>query len=100
MNSILKKVGLPVLGLLQGTFGSYLALLGFAFAFPDSAPGSKDYDEDMFFVPLGFIIMFLWIIVMITAIALLRKNKTQLLLFLIPWFIGLIGCIVFSFIIY
>ncbi len=76
MNSILKKVGLPVLGLLQGTFGSYLVLLGFAFAFPDSAPGSKDYDEDMFFVPLGFIIMFLWIIVMITAIALLRKNKT------------------------
>ncbi len=45
MNSILKKVGLPVLGLLQGTFGSYLVLLGFAFAFPDSAPGSKDYDD-------------------------------------------------------
>ncbi len=99
MKKILKRIGISFLGLLQGTVGSYLALLGFVCAFPDSSPGSKDYDEDMFFVPVGFAIIFLWIMVMITAVALLRKNKTHLLLFLIPWLIGLIGCVVFSFII-
>ena len=100
MKNKLKKTGLLLSGLLQGTLGSYLGLLGWAFAFPESVPGSKDYEEDMFFVPLGFIIMLLWIIVMVTAIVLLRKNKTNLLLFLIPWLIGLLGCLLFLFILF
>ena len=100
MKNKLKKAGLLLAGLLQGTLGSYLGLLGWAFAFPESGPGSKDYEEDMFFVPLGFIIMLLWIIVMVAAIVLLRKNRKNLLLFLIPWLIGLFGCLVFVFILF
>lgn len=99
MNNMLKRMGLSVLGLLQGALGSYLALLGFAFAFPGTTPGSKDYDEDMLFVPVGFVIMFIWLAVMITAIVLLRKNKANLLSFLISWLIGLGGFLVFLFII-
>ena len=53
MNNAIKKICLGILGLLQGTLGSYLALLGWAFAFPETSPGTKDYVEDMSFVPFG-----------------------------------------------
>ena len=100
MKNALKKIGFSIFGLLQGTLGSYLALLGVAFAFPESTPGSKDYEEDMFFVPLGYIIMFIWLVVMVTAFLFLRKDKANLLSFLIAWIVGIGGCLVFTFIIY
>ena len=77
MNNVIKKICLVILGLLQGTLGSYLALLGWAFAFPETSPGTKDYVEDMSFVPFGYFIMFAWLAIMITAMILLRKNKTK-----------------------
>lgn len=46
VKNLLEKIGLSIFGLLQGTLGSYLVLLGFAFAFPESTPDSKDYEED------------------------------------------------------
>ena len=49
MNNAIKKICLGILGLLQGTLGSYLALLGWVLAFPETSPGTKDYVEDMFF---------------------------------------------------
>ncbi len=101
MKNALKKIGFSIFGLLQGTLGSYLALLGVAFAFPESTPGSKDYEEDMFFVPLGYIIMFIWLVVMVTAFLFLRKDKANLMSFLIAWIVGIGGCLVFiTFIIY
>ena len=57
LNNAIKKILLAILGFLQGTLGSYLALLGWAFAFPETSPGAKDYEEDMFFVPFGYIMM-------------------------------------------
>ena len=36
MNNAIKKICLGILGLLQGTLGSYLALLGWVFAFPET----------------------------------------------------------------
>ena len=56
MNNVIKKICLIILGLLQGTLGSYLALLGWAFAFPETSPGAKDYVEDMSSVTAGFAI--------------------------------------------
>ncbi len=91
MKNATKKILLAILGLLQGTLGSYLALLGWAFAFPETSSGAKDYEEDMFFVPFGYIIMFVWLVIMITAMILLRKSKGNLLSFIIPWFMGLVG---------
>ena len=75
MKDAIKKIGFSIYGLLQGALGSYLALLGFAFAFPTSTPDSKDYEEDLFFVPLGYIIMLIWLAVMVTTFIVLRKNK-------------------------
>ena len=43
MRDILKNVGLSIAGLVQGTVGSYFALLGYAFAFPDTEPGMRDH---------------------------------------------------------
>lgn len=100
VKKLLKRITISICGLLQGTFGSYFALLGFAIAFPETQQGSKDYEEDIFFVPLGYIIILMWLVVMITAFILLRKNKANLLLFLICWLIGLGGCLVFVFVIH
>lgn len=99
MKNTIKKILLAILGLLQGTLGSYLALLGAAFAFPETSSGAKDYKEDMFLVPLGYMIMIAWLAIMIIAIILLRKNKANLLSFIIPWFVGLVGCLVWVFVI-
>lgn len=99
MKNTTKKILLAILGLLQGTLGSYLALLGWAFAFSENSYGAKDYEEDMFFVPIGYLMMFVWLVIMIIAIILLRKNKANLLSFILPWFIGLVGCLVGVFVI-
>ena len=98
MNNAIKKICLVILGLLQGTFGSYLALLGWMFAFPETSPGTKDYEENMSFVPFGYIIMFTWLAIMIIAIIQLRKNKANFLSFIIPWFMGLVGCLTIVFV--
>ena len=94
LSVIFKKVLLAIFGLLQGMIGNYLGLLGLAFAFPQTDPGSKDYDEDMFFVPFGYIMMFTWLVVTISAFILLRKNKANLLSYVIPWIIGFIGFLI------
>ena len=88
MKNVFKKIGISILGLLQGTVGSYIAILGWACAFPGTESGSKDYEEDMLFVPFGYAIMLIWIAVMIIAFIKLRKDKGKLLLFLVPWLIG------------
>lgn len=99
MNHVIKKILLAILGILQGTFGSYLALLGWAFAFPETSLGARDYEEDMFFVPFGYMIMFAWLAIMIIAIILLRKDKANLLSFIIPWLLGVIGCLIGVFVV-
>ena len=99
MNNAIKKICVGILGLLQGTLGSYLALLGWVLAFPETSPGTKDYVEEMFFVPFGYFIMFALLAIMITAKILLRKNKANFLSFIIPWFVGFVGCLVVVFVI-
>ena len=96
MKKLTKRIGISILGFLQGTIGSYFALLGFAFAFPESSPGSKDYEEDMFFVPFGYLMILIWLIIMVCSIIFFRKNKGNLLSFLICWGVGLEGCLVYT----
>ena len=84
----LRKVWICILGILQGFVGSYIALMGYICAFPDTVPGDKDYEEDAFFIPFGYMIMLTWIIVMIIAFVRLRHNKVNLLVFSVSWIIG------------
>ncbi len=94
---LVKQIALGVFGFLQGTFGTRWVLAGFAGAFPGTEPGSKDYEEDLFFVPFGWGMMLLWLAVMAVTIILNRKNKANLLIFLIPWLIGTVGIIAVTF---
>ena len=43
--------------------------------------------------------MFAWLAIMIIAMILLRKNKANFLSFIIPWFVGFVGCLVVVFVI-
>ena len=94
LSVIFKRIVFVVFGFLQGTIGNYLGSLGLVFAFPQTDSYSKDYDEDMFFVPFGYIMMLTWLIVTISAFILLRKNKANLLSYIIPWIIGFIGYLI------
>ena len=67
LSVIFKRIVFVVFGFLQGTIGNYLGSLGLVFAFPQTDPYSKDYNEDMFFVPFGYIMMLTWLIVTISA---------------------------------
>lgn len=100
MRKALKYIGLSIAGLLQGTLGSYFAVLGLAFAFPETEPGMRDYEEDMFFVPFGYIMMLIWIAVMIFLIIILRKDKANTISFFLAWCVGLIVFLVLTFLIY
>lgn len=44
--------------------------------------------------------MFVWLVIMITAIILPQKNEANFLAFIIPWFIGLVGCLTVVFVIF
>lgn len=94
LSVIFKRIVFVVFGFLQGTIGNYLGSLGLVFAFPQTDPYSKDYNEDMFFVSFGYIMMLTWLIVTISAFILLRKNKANLLSYIIPWIIGFIGYLI------
>lgn len=89
MSDKLRKVWICILGILQGFAGSYMALMGYVCAFPDTMPGDKDYEEDAFFIPFGYMIMLAWLVVMIIAFVKLRHNKVNLLFFLISWIAGI-----------
>ena len=95
MRDILGKIGVSVLGLLQGTLGNYLGILGYCFAFPDTSPDCLNYEEDMFFVPLGYVLMLLCLIFMVIAVVLLRKNKSSLLTYLISCFAATVCTVIF-----
>ena len=90
-----KNIILSILGLVQGTIGTYIALLGVAFAFHETTPGDRDYEEDITFVPFGYLIMIIWLIIMIYAFVSLRKNKANLLSFGISWIVGVIGFVLY-----
>ncbi len=90
----MKKAVFAVLGLLQGAIGSWWVLLGWAFAFPESKAGSKDYEEDLAFIPFGYIMMLAWVLVMAYAVIRLRKNKGELISFLAAWAAGTAALII------
>lgn len=93
----MKKALFALLGLLQGAFGNYIAIIGYCFAFPESEPGSKDYEEDLTFVPFGYLMMLITLIVMAAAIIKLRKKKSELVTFLAAWAVGTAAMLIYIF---
>lgn len=89
MKKLMKKFIIAFLGLLQGTFGSYWGLLGIAFTFPESGPGSRDYEEEQFFVPFGVIMLLSLLTEIIFIYYKLRKKKSDIITFSVAQTIGI-----------
>lgn len=85
----MKKFIIAFLGFLYGIFSTFWGLLGAAFTFPDSSPGSKDYEEDCFFIPLGIIMLLSYIAVTIFSYYKLRKKKSYIIIFSVSLVIGI-----------
>ena len=58
-----------------------------------------DCMKKKFFVVIAIIVVLVILAIMITAMILLRKNKANFLSFIIPWFVGFVGCLVVVFVI-
>ncbi len=87
---IIKRILISLWGLLYGIIGSWWGLLGVAFTFPESSPGSKDYEEDRFFIPLGVIMILFYLIGLIISYYKLRKSKPHIIIFSASLLIGII----------
>ena len=98
MDNKVKRTVISILGLLQGAIGTFFAIVGLAFAFPDSEPGSLEYEDDMSLAHLGYVLMTVWLVVMVYAVIRLRKSRKDLLSFLLFWFIGTCGMFLFFFV--
>ena len=95
----MKKTLYGLYGLLQGTIGSYFAILGICFAFPQSAKGTKEYEEDRMFMPFGFIMLAIWLAVMgFTVLKLKRDDDMRsLVTFAAAWAVGLTFYLIYAF---
>lgn len=80
----LKQIVLPILA---GIVYEYLSLwwIGFAvaFAFPGTFPGSRDWKEDMLFIPIGYLMMLVYVLVLGIIIFKCRKKWMELVLFIL-----------------
>lgn len=95
MKKLMKKSLITILGVLHGIFGSYWGLLGIAFTFPDSSPGSKDYEEDRFFIPFGVMMLLISLAVIAFIYYKLRKNKYHVIIFSVAHIIGTVILILY-----
>ncbi len=97
VNKVRDRILLIIWGLIHGGIGTYWVLLGIAFAFPGTTPDSKDYEEDMMFVPAGWFMIVMWAALTILTVVLSRKDKGKLLSFLLPLVIGIGSCVGFMY---
>lgn len=85
-------------GLVYGTAGTFWAFVGYVLAFPlDSSPGTKEWAEDSQFIPLGYIMLALWVMALFMSYFSIRKNKIQLLVFSLAWLVGILICVGLAF---
>lgn len=84
----MKKVLISLWGLLYGIIGGFLGILGIAFMFPESSPGSKEYEEDRFFIPIGVIMLLICLVTAIISYYKLRKSKSDIIIFSAALIIG------------
>lgn len=90
----MKKLLIGLYGIVQGIIGTLWNMLALAFILhPGSGPGTKDWDEERMFIPVGYAMLVIWLIVMFFSFYKLRENKTDII-FLITWLVSTVICIV------
>ena len=86
MSSIVKKIFIALLGLIYGGLSLYWNLLGIAFVVPDCTPDSKEWDEYTLCLPIGIIMIVVWLV--LTAFILFKIRKSKALYFFITMIFG------------
>ncbi|MGN0384348.1 MAG: hypothetical protein ACI4EX_00500 [Lachnospiraceae bacterium] len=91
----MKRIVIGLCGIVQGVIGTLWTMLALAFILhPGSGPGTKDWEEDLMFIPVGYAMLVIWLIVMFFSFYKLKKNKTDIIAFLITWLVSTAICIV------
>ncbi|MDD6844413.1 MAG: hypothetical protein PUE32_02465 [Clostridia bacterium] len=94
----MKKILIGLFGIVQGIIGTLWNMLALAFILhPGSAPGTKDWEEDQMFIPVGYAMLVVWLIFMFFSFYKLKKNKKDIIAFLITWLVSIAICIVVIF---
>ena len=90
-----KKILIGLFGIVQGIIGTLWNMLALAFILhPGSAPGTKDWEEDQMFISVGYAMLVVWLIFMFFSFYKLKKNKKDIIAFLITWLVSIAICIV------
>lgn len=93
----MKKVLIGLWGIVQGVVGTAWNLVGLVFLLhPGSAPGTKEWEEDAIFIPIGFVMLVIWLIVMFFSYYKLRKNKSDMIIFSVAWLVSMMICIILA----
>lgn len=91
----MKKVLIGLWGILQGVIGTIWNMFALAFMIhPGSSPGTKEWEEDAMFIPVGYIMLVIWLTVMLFSYYRLRKRKTDMMVFSIAWLVSMIILII------
>lgn len=87
----MKKVLIGLWGILQGLIGTIWNLFALAFILhPGSSPGTKEWEEDAMFIPVGYIMLIIWLAIMFFCYYKLRKRKTDMIVFSVAWLVSMI----------
>ena len=87
----MRKVLIGLWGILQGLIGTIWNLFALAFILhPGSAPGTKEWEEDAMFIPIGYVMLIIWLVIMFFCYYKLRKRKTDMIVFSVAWLVSMI----------
>ncbi|HAE52471.1 MAG TPA: hypothetical protein DCG30_04380 [Ruminococcus sp.] len=95
-NNIIKKVLIALHGLFQGFIGLWWSFVGIAFiTHPDSSPGTKDWEEDEALIPVGYIMILIYLIILAASFYIFKEKKSDIIAFIISLAVGIAGFVIF-----
>lgn len=87
----MRKVLIGLWGILQGVIGTIWNLFALTFILhPGSAPGTKEWEEDAMFIPIGYVMLIIWLVVMFFSYYKLRKRKNDMIVFSAAWLVSMV----------
>ena len=87
----MRKFLIGLRGILLGVIGAIWNLFALTFILhPGSAPGTKEWEEDAMFIPIGYVMLIMWLVVMFISYYKLRKRKSDMIVFSVAWLVSMI----------
>lgn len=82
MKIITKRIGIVLSGIAYGILSFWWFISSYIMiSHPDSSPGTKEWPEDVTFIPVGYTLIVLWIVISIAITIRNRKNKWNIIIF-------------------